>query len=45
MGFGLLFIGLDYMKESVEAFQISFDLAQYADRSLVTFFVIGLLVT
>ena len=43
--FWLLFLGLDIMKESIEIIQETFNLAQYADRSLAIFFLIWLLLT
>ena len=44
-GFGLLFLGLDYMKESIAAAANAFDLAPYASYNRFFFFAIGLLLT
>ena len=45
MAFGLLFLGLDFMKESVDALKSSFSLADYVGVSLPWFFVLGIVVT
>ena len=43
--FGLLFLGLDFMKDSMDAIKASFDLTQYADMSLWKFGILGVIVT
>lgn len=43
--FGLLFLGLDFMKESVSTLQDSFSLTDYTGSSLIMFFVIGAIFT
>jgi len=45
VGFGLLFLGLDFMKESVDAIKASFDLVQYADMALWKFGILWIIVT
>lgn len=45
VGFGLLFLGLDFMKESVDVLKTTFDIAQYKDSSLWIFGIIGMLIT
>jgi len=45
VGFGLLFIGIWFMKDSVDALRDSFDLAAYKDMSLWGFGLIGVIVT
>jgi len=45
MGFGLLFLGLDYMKIAIEAVAAHIDLSQYANLGLWVFLLIGLVVT
>lgn len=45
LGFGLLFLGLDFMKESVDAIKHSFDLTQYADMNLWMFGLLGIVLT
>lgn len=44
-GFGLLFIGLSFMKTAMEAQVKSFDFSQYAEMSLVVFLFIGFMIT
>lgn len=44
-GFGLLFIGLSFMKTAMESQVKSFDFAAYADMPLVVFLGIGFVVT
>jgi len=43
--FWLLFIGIDFMKESVELLQSQFDLSAYADMSLLGFWVLWVILT
>lgn len=43
IGIGLLFVGLDYMKSSVELFAKSFDLSQYTN--LWMFAGVGFIIT
>lgn len=43
--FGLLFLGLDFMKESVDAITATFDLTAYKDMSLWGFGALGIVVT
>ena len=45
MGFGLLFIGISFMKLSVEAQVKEFDFAKFAGVSLIYFLVIGFVIT
>lgn len=45
IGFGLLFLGLDYMKSGIEAFSASFDMSSYTNLPLYYFVVIGLVIT
>jgi phosphate:Na+ symporter len=44
-GFGLLFIGLSFMKTSMEAQVKVFDFSQYATMSLAVFLLIGFIIT
>ena len=44
-GFGLLFIGLSFMKTSMEAQVKVFDFSQYASMSLAVFLLIGFIIT
>lgn len=45
IGFGLLFLGLDYMKTSIEALANQVDLQQYVSLGLWVFLLIGLVIT
>jgi phosphate:Na+ symporter len=45
LGFGFLFLGLDYMKTSVEGFAASFDLAQLPTHSLWLYVLVGIAFT
>ncbi|WP_309499894.1 Na/Pi symporter [Sulfurovum sp.] len=45
IGFGFLFLGLDYMKTSIEALSTSFDLQEYSAYSLYYFVLIGAVIT
>lgn len=45
MGFGLLFIGISFMKVAVEAQVNEFDFSKYADVSLIIFLLIGFVIT
>jgi phosphate:Na+ symporter len=45
LGFGLLFIGLAFMKTAMEAQVQEFDFAKYANMPLVVFLLLGFLVT
>lgn len=45
IGFGFLFLGLNYMKESVEIFAKSFDLCTIADHGLWLYLLVGTLLT
>jgi phosphate:Na+ symporter len=45
LGFGLLFIGLSFMKTAMESQMHSFDLSGYAGRSLLVFLLIGFTIT
>lgn len=45
IGFGFLFLGLNYMKESVEIFAKSFDLGTIADHGLWLYLLVGTLLT
>lgn len=45
IGFGLLFLGLDFMKDSIEGIATSLDLTAFAQYGLWGFLVTGLVVT
>ena len=45
LGFGFLFLGLDYMKESVEVFAQTFDLNRIPDYGLWLYVLVGTLLT
>ncbi len=45
IGFGFLFLGLNYMKESVEIFAKSFDLSTITDQGLWLYLLVGTLLT
>ena len=45
VGFGLLFLGLDYMKDSIEELANHLDLASYSHFGLWVFLLIGLIIT
>ena len=45
LGFGLLFIGLAWMKESIELFAINFNLSAYQGMSPYWFILIGMVLT
>ena len=45
VGFGLLFIGLAFMKTAMEAQVKTFNFSHYADMSLAVFLLIGFLIT
>jgi phosphate:Na+ symporter len=45
IGFGLLFLGLDFMKGSVESFAQTFSLEQFPDYGLWFYLLIGTLIT
>lgn len=45
IGFGFLFLGLDYMKSGIEALGTSFDLKQYSAYPLYYFVLIGAVIT
>ncbi len=45
VGFGFLFLGLDYMKGSVEGLAAGFDLSQVPDYGLIVYLLIGLIMT
>ncbi len=45
IGFGLLFIGLSFMKNSMELQVESFDFAQYINMPMAVFVVIGFIIT
>lgn len=44
-GFGLLFLGLDFMKKAIESFAISIDLTQFVGLPLIAFVLIGFVLT
>jgi phosphate:Na+ symporter len=44
-GFGLLFIGLAFMKTAMEGQVKTFDFSQYAEMSLLVFLLIGFIIT
>lgn len=45
LGFGLMFIGLSFMKTAMEAQVQYFDFSQYASMPLIVFLLIGFLIT
>lgn len=45
VGFGFLFMGLDYMKTSVEIFATNFDMASLPNYGIVVYLAVGLLLT
>lgn len=45
VGFGFLFMGLDYMKSSVEVFASNFDVASLPDYGIIVYLGIGILLT
>jgi phosphate:Na+ symporter len=45
VGFGFLFMGLDYMKTSVEVFANGFDITSIPDYGIIVYLLIGLLLT
>ena len=45
LGFGLLFIGLSFMKMAMEGQVKTFDFSKYADMSMVVFLIIGFIIT
>jgi len=45
IGFGFLFLGLDFMKGSVESFTQTFNLAQFPDYGLWFYLLVGTLIT
>jgi phosphate:Na+ symporter len=45
IGFGFLFLGLDYMKVSVESAASTFDLSRLPDYGLLLYLVVGLVIT
>ena len=45
LGFGLLFIGLSFMKMAMEGQVKTFDFSKYAEMSMVVFLIIGFIIT
>ncbi|WP_161499161.1 Na/Pi cotransporter family protein [Flavipsychrobacter stenotrophus] len=45
LGFGLLFIGLSFMKVAMEGQVKTFDFSKYAEMSVVVFLIIGFVIT
>ncbi|MBW6459217.1 MAG: Na/Pi symporter [Bacteroidales bacterium] len=45
VGFGFLFLGLNYMKVSVEEFTALFDLSDFKDYHLLVFVLLGFIIT
>ncbi len=45
VGFGLLFLGLDYMKDSIESIAAQLDLTEIASYGLWAFLLVGIVVT
>lgn len=45
VGFGFLFLGLNYMKTSMEILAVGLDLSQYAGANFLWFFIIGFIIT
>jgi len=45
MGFGLLFLGLDFMKESMESLIKEFDFTPYLNYNRIVFVIIGFVIT
>ncbi len=44
-GFGFLFLGLDYMKESVDVFTSTFNISSLPDYGLIVYLLVGALLT
>jgi len=45
VGFGFLFMGLNYMKQSVEVFTDNFDISSFPDYGLIVYLLVGILLT
>lgn len=45
IGFGFLFLGLDYMKSSIDLFAQNFDISPFAEWNAYWFFLIGFVLT
>jgi phosphate:Na+ symporter len=45
LGFGLLFIGLSFMKTAMDVYVLDFDFTKYAHMSLAVFLLIGFFIT
>jgi phosphate:Na+ symporter len=45
VGFGFLFLGLDYMKKSLDNFAANFDLSQFEGYHIIFFLIIGFILT
>ncbi len=45
VGFGLFFLGIDFLKENVEVMSQVFDFGQYKDMNLWIFGIIGMIIT
>lgn len=45
VGFGLIFLGLDHMKEAIDAYASSVDLGQFKDYGYWIFLLLGLIIT
>jgi phosphate:Na+ symporter len=45
LGFGMLFLGLDFMKDSVEKLATEFDISEYSHLPVVVFLLAGVLLT
>ncbi len=45
VGFGLLFLGLEYLKNSLENILINFDIIKYSDFGIFFFIICGIIIT
>lgn len=45
IGFGFLFLGLNYMKEAIDTLAQNVDLSVFAEQGIVVFFVVGFILT
>lgn len=45
VGFGFLFLGLDYMKSSIDQFATNFDISPFAEWNAYLFFLVGFVLT
>ncbi len=45
MGFGLLFLGLDYMKDAIDSYTTSIDIGKFSSYGLWIYVIIGIIIT